>query len=150
MNSLPKRLGGEPLKASYGAEDEFGAESVAVYGDVASLSVTEEYITRDTESGKPELFTAPDLLAAGFGLVYGCAKKSYQGTIKPLPGGLGPASSKKKSSKPLWFSCRIDGAEGDEDFKGHAVGWTSKKAAWLVIAANEKLARSVVSGLPVQ
>ena len=30
---------------------------------------------------------------------------------------------------------------GDDNFKGHAVGWTSRKAAWLVIAADQKVAR---------
>jgi hypothetical protein len=47
----------------------------------------------------------------------------------------------------MWFSCKIDGAEGDDNFKGHAVGWTSKKAAWLVIAKDEKTARSLIAGL---
>ena len=55
--------------------------------------------------------------------------------------------SSKKSSKPMWFSCEIDGAQGDENFRGHAVGWISKKAAWLVIAKDEKTARSLITGL---
>jgi hypothetical protein len=151
MKSLPKTLGGEPLQLIFqrGGEGESGPEAIAAYGDnVAGLTVAEEFMTSDTESGEPELFSADAQLAASFGLVFACAKKSYRGTIKPLEGGYGPGyGSSKKSSKPMWFSCKIDGAEGDDNFKGHAVGWTSKKAAWLVIAKDEKTARSLISGL---
>jgi hypothetical protein len=149
MKSLPKTLGGESLKVSYQrGHEESGPEAVAAYGEVAALSVADEYTTSDTESGEPELFNASTLLAARFGLVFACAKDSYRGTIKPGEGGYGPGfDSSKKSSKPMWFSCEIDGAEGDENYQGHAVGWTSRKAAWLVIAKNEKTARSLISGL---
>jgi hypothetical protein len=152
MESLPKTLGGETLQLSYqrGGEGESGPEAIAAYGDdVAGLTVAEEFMTSDaTESGEPELFSADALLAANFGLVFACAKKSYRGTIKPNDGGYGPGfGASKKSSKPMWFSCKIDGAEGDDDFKGHAVGWTSEKAAWLVIAKDEKTARSLITGL---
>jgi len=150
MDSLPKTLGGETLKASYdrGGEEGFGPRAIATYGDnVAGLTVAEEYMTSQSASGEPELLTADTLLAANFGLVYACAKKSYRGTIKPLRGGYGPGFGSKKSSKPMWFSCNIDAAEGDDNFKGHAVGWTSEKAAWLVIAKDEKTARSLITGL---
>ena len=151
MKSLPKTLGGESLKVGYqrGGEEGSGPEAFATYGnDVAGLTVADEFMTNDTESGEPELFSADDQLAASFGLVFGCVKKSYRGTIKPLHGGYGPGfGSSKKSSERMWFSCKIDGAEGDDNFKGHAVGWTSKKAAWLVIAKDEKTTRSLISGL---
>jgi hypothetical protein len=150
MDSLPKTLGGESLEVSYqqGGEEESGPEATAAYGEVAGLTVAEEFMTNDPESGEPKLFTANDHLAAGFGLVFACAKKTYRGTIKPLRGGYGPGfDSSKRSSKPMWFSCEIEGAEGDDNFKGHAVGWTSKKAAWLVIAKDEKTARSLITGL---
>jgi hypothetical protein len=149
MNALPQTLSGEPLELTYQrGEEEFGAEANAQYGDRASLSVADEYVTSDTESGKPELFSSGDLLAARFGLVFGCAKRSYRGTIKPLDGGLGPGfGSSRESSKPMWFSCEIEGAEGDDNFTGFAVGWTSAKAAWLVIADDKKKARLVIAGL---
>ena len=150
MRSLPKTLGGETLQLSYqrGGEEESGPEATAAYGEVAGLTVAEEFMTSDPESGEPELFSADAQLAASFGLVFACAKKSYRGTIKPTELGYGPGfGSSKKSSKPMWFSCEIDGAEGADNFKGHAVGWTSKNAAWLVIAKDQKTARSLITGL---
>ena len=149
MKSLPKALGGESLEVSYQpGHEESGPEASATYGDMAGLTVAEEYTTNDTESGEPELLTADALLAARFGLVFGCAKNSYQGTIKPNDGGYGPGfGSPQKSWKPMWFSCQIDVAEGDDNFKGYAVGWTSKKAAWLVITKDQKTARSLIAGL---
>ena len=45
----------------------------------------------------------------------------------------------------MWFSC--DSAQGDDNFKGHAVGWTSKKAAWLVVAKDQKTARCLIADL---
>jgi hypothetical protein len=151
FNALPQTLRGETLQVYYQPADkdeEFGATAGAQYGEATTISVSDEYITSDTESGEPELFTADQLLAASFGLVFGCAKKSYRGTIQPLEGGSGPGfGGSKRSSKPMWFSCKVDGAEGDDNFKGHAVGWTSRKAAWLVIAEDEKAARSLIAGL---
>jgi hypothetical protein len=151
LHALPQTLRGEPLQVSSSPaeeEEEYGASATAQYGDDNSISVTDEYTTTDTESGEPELFTAGQLLAARFGLVFACAKRSYRGTIEPLEGGQGPGfDSPARSSKPNWFSCRIDGAEGDDDFTGHAVGWTSEKAAWLVIAEDEEAARAIIAGL---
>jgi len=148
MNSLPKTLGGESLEVSYQqGDEESGSEASATYGDVVGLTVFDQYMTSDTESGEPELFGAGEILAASFGLVFGCAKKSYRGTIKPHEGGGPGFDSWKKSSKPMWFSCEIDVAEGHDNFKRHAVGWTSKKAAWLVIAEDQKTARSLTTGL---
>jgi hypothetical protein len=147
--ALPQTFRGEALDVYYApAEEEYGATAGAQYGQAQSISVRDEYVSSDTESGEPELFTADQLLAASFGLVYGCEKKSYRGTIQPLEGGFAPGfGSSPRSSKPRWFSCRIDGAEGDDNFKGHAVGWTSKKAAWLVVAEDEKAARSLIANL---
>jgi hypothetical protein len=155
LNSLPQSLHGEALDVSYEPADKeegFGASAEASYGEAISISVFDEYVTRDTESREPELFAVDKLLAADFGLVYGCAKGSYRGTIKRSGDGPGFQSAKGKSasaSQPMWFSCKIDGAEGNENFKGHAVGWTSKKAAWLVIAEDDKAARSLIAGLVV-
>ena len=153
LNALPQTLRGETLQAHYQPADKEegdGATASARYGEAISISVFDEYVTSDTESGEPELFTADQLLGARFGLVFLCAKNSYRGTIKPREGGGGPGfdSPKGKSTaKTRWFSCKIDGAEGDDNFKGHAVGWTSKKAGWLVIAEDEKAARSLIAGL---
>ena len=147
--ALPPTFRGEALDTYYSpAEEEYGASAGAQYGQAQSITVRDEYVSSDTESGKPELFTADQLLAATFGLVYGCDEKTYRGTIEPLEGGFAPGyGSSPRSSEPRWFSCRIDGAEGDDNFKGHAVGWTSKRAAWLVVAEDEKAARSLIANL---
>ena len=39
----------------------------------------------------------------------------------------------------------MDGAEGDEDYKAHAVGWVSGKAGWLVIAPTQDKTRTLVT-----
>ena len=151
LNALPPTFRGETLETYYApAEEDSGASAGAQYGQVNGISVFDEYVTSDFESGKPELFQAEDLLAASFGLVYACAEGSYRGSIELFGGEEEPDSdAPKRSAKPGWFSCRIDGAEGDENFKGHAVGWTSKRAAWLVIAEDEKAARALIAGLEV-
>ena len=155
LNALPQTFRGEslevfslPIDEEEEEGEEYGASASAQYGDDNAISVTDEYTTTDTESGEPELFTAEQLLAASFGLVFACAERSYRGTIEPLEGGQGPGyDAPARSSGTNWFSCRIDGAEGDEDFTGHAVGWTSRRAAWLVIAEDEKAARTIIAGL---
>jgi hypothetical protein len=55
--------------------------------------------------------------------------------------------TKKPLSTDVWFSCIIDGAEGDDNFTGQAVGWTSKKTAWLVVADTQTTARNLVQAL---
>ena len=153
LESLPQRLDGEQVRVHYQPADKeegYGATAEARYGRDFGISVSDEYVTSDTESGEPELFPAHALLASHFGLVFGCAQKSYRGTIKPREGGGGPGFDPpkgKSASKTGWFSCKIVVAEGDDNFKGHAVGWTSKKAAWLVIAEDENSARALISGL---
>jgi len=49
--------------------------------------------------------------------------------------------------KPVWFSCEIDGAEGDDNFTGYAVGWTSKHLAWLVVGPDKETTRTAVEAL---
>ncbi len=149
MRALPPTLRGKALVVDFQpGEEEFGAEASAEYADLASLAVADEYVTRDTASGKPERLRAGDVLAASFGLVFGCARGTYEGTIKPLDGGQGPGfgGSGRSPSAP-WFSCTVDGAEGDEDFTGYAVGWTTKTAAWLLVAKDEKFARALIEAL---
>jgi hypothetical protein len=55
--------------------------------------------------------------------------------------------TEKPLTKPVWFSCTVAGAEGDDTFTGAAVGWTSRHAAWLVLAHNPDAARSLVAAL---
>jgi hypothetical protein len=58
-----------------------------------------------------------------------------------------PGVISKLLSRNVWFSCTIDGAEGDDSFTGHAVGWTSDKNACLVIGQDLKTPQALVSAL---
>ncbi len=51
------------------------------------------------------------------------------------------------ATTPAWFSCRIDGAEGAEDFSAQAVGWTSSKTAWLTVGPDDVAVRELVTAL---
>ena len=106
-----------------------------------------EHETIDTASGKPELVTAEESLAALFNLGLACDKKTYQGTIRPLAGGQGPGSEEVVGQDPLVLLHDRRGG-GNEDYTGYAIGWTRGKSAWLVIAdAGEPAARAMVGAL---
>lgn len=123
-----------------------GASAGVLYGADTGWSIAQAYVTTDTADGQPETMTASDLMGAHFLMGYSCAKGSYRGTAKPAEGGLGPAPTDRQSG-PVWFSCRIDGAEGDENHTGHAVGWLSGETAWQVLAADARTVRSLVTHL---
>ena len=147
---MPKTLGGKAGEVFYtsGDRDDPARDAGVSYGSLGSVTVSEEYTTDDTASGKPAVMSASSLLSASFGLMYGCAKGTYHGTAPhPMYPHGGPGMSEHPLKRPTWFSCRIDGAEGDESFSGYAVGWTSKKTAWLVVAKDEKTARLLVAAL---
>ena len=146
---MPKTLGGKAGEVFYtsGDRDDPARDAGVSYGSLGSVAVFEEYTTDDTASGKPAVMSASSLLSASFGLMYGCAKGTYHGTAPhPMYPHGGPGMSEHPLKRPTWFSCRIDGAEGDESFSGYAVGWTSKKTAWLVVAKDEKTARALGGG----
>jgi hypothetical protein len=148
---MPKEIGGEKGKRYYNSgagEDPPARDAGLIFGKFGSVSVYEEYVSRDTPSGKPEVFSANNLLSASFGLVYGCAKSTYRGTApKPSYPHGGPAATRRPLTRSVWFSCRIDGAQGDDQFSGYAVGWTRGKTAWLVVAQDESATRAVVAAL---
>ena len=144
LAKMPKTLGGKAGEVLYnsGDRDDPARDAGVGYGSLGSVAVFEEYTTDDTASGKPAVMSASSLLSASFGLMYGCAKGTYHGTAPhPMYPRGGPGMSEHPLKRPSWFSCRIDGAEGDDGFSGYAVGWTSKKTAWLVVAKDEKTAR---------
>ena len=150
LAKMPKTLGGKAGEVFYtsGDRDDPARDAGVGYGSLGSVAVFEEYTTDDTASGKPAVMSASSLLSASFGLMYGCAKGTYHGTAPhPMYPHGGPGMSEHPLKRPTWFSCRIDGAEGDESFSGYAVGWTSKKTAWLVVAKDEKTARLLVAAL---
>jgi hypothetical protein len=147
---MPKTLGGKAGEVSYtsGDRDDPARDAGVSYGSLGSVTVFEEYATDDTGSGKPGVMSASTLLSASFGLMYGCAKGTYHGTApRPMYPHGGPGMSEQPLKRPSWFSCRIDGAEGDDSFSGYAVGWPSKKTAWLVVAKDEKTARLLMAAL---
>lgn len=149
MRNLPRALAGQPRQL-YGyekADADGGPRAGVSYGDHVSLDISEEYLTKDTPSGKAELLTANDLLAASFLLGLVCDPTTYEGTAPSHGGGVGPAVTGKKSPQPVWFSCRIAGAEGNDNYTGQALGWTSGKTAWLVVGENKTAVRSLVGAL---
>ena len=148
---MPKKLDGQQGKAYYNSgagEDPPARDAGLIFGKFGSVSVYEEYVSSDTSSGKPKLFSANNQLSASFGLVYGCAKGTYRGTApKPLSPRGGPGVTRGPLTRSVWFSCRIDIAEGDDAFSGYAVGWTRKKTAWLVVARDENAIGVLVKAL---
>jgi hypothetical protein len=145
LDRLPHTFAGQARQSYASAgEDDSGPEASALYGEKISVYVSQEYITDDTEDGSRELFRARDLLAANFMLGLSCSEDSYRGNALPL-GDDGYPSIRR--GKPVWFSCAVDGAEGDEDFTAHAAGWTSGTTAWLVLAPNSDTVRTLVTAL---
>ena len=150
MANMPKTVDGKAGEMSYtaGDKEDPGRDAGVSYGSVGSVNVFEEYATDDTGSGSPGVMSASTLLSASFGLMYGCAKGTYHGTAPhPMYRGGGPGMSEHPLRRPSWFSCRIDGAEGDDGFSGYAVGWTAEKTAWLVVARDAKTARALMAAL---
>ena len=131
--------GGEIAAVTYGQPDPLDEDQ--------NLSV---FVSNDTISpGLPPQVKGPQAnLAAMFGLMYGCDMDTYEGTIERMPGGYpGPGMAAVDATSPAWFSCRIDGAEGAEDFTAQAVGWTSSKTAWLAIGPDDAALQELVTAL---
>ncbi len=138
LGRLPRSLADEPLEladppAEAGEEVQVAG---AGYGDLGGVQVA------------GGTMGAHNLLSAMFGLAYNCAPGSYAGTARQgEEPGSGPDVARAPVDKPLWFSCRIAGAEGNGAFTGHAHGWTSGDLAWLVIGADQRAARTLVQAL---
>jgi hypothetical protein len=82
------------------------------------------------------------MLAFMFGMNYGCARGSFAGTAVAIEGShpvRPPAGSKVR-----WFTCQVNGAEGDPGFRGYAVGWASGDIAWLVVGASRPRVEALV------
>ena len=75
LNALPKKLAGQALTLHTDPRD--GNNAGAEYGGLASVSVSQERVSDDTPSGKRELFSANNLLAANFNVGAACTKNSY-------------------------------------------------------------------------
>lgn len=143
LDGLPASFAGHRKNTTLsGGGEDGGPEAVADYGDDVALTVSEEYSSTDTADGKPQLMTARQLLAANFMLGLACDQSTYQGNALPREDGSFPRAA---ADEPVWFSCAVDGAEGDEDYQAHAVGWTSGKTAWLALAPDSETLRSLVT-----
>jgi hypothetical protein len=145
LDRLPQTFAGQ-ARETYATpgEDGSGPDAGAGYGEDVTVNVSEEYLSNDTEDGSPELLNARDLLAANFMLGLSCSEDGYRGNALPLDDEGYP---KVRAGQPIWFSCPVDGAEGDEDFTAHAAGWTSGKTAWLILAPDRDAVRSLVTAL---
>jgi hypothetical protein len=145
LDRLPKTLAGQRLQTyASGAEPGRGATAGALYGEKVMLTVSDEYISEDTADGSRTLMSARHLIAARFGLVFACSKNSYRGNALPSPG---KGFADIPAGEPVWFSCAVDGAEGDDSYEAHAAGWTSGKTAWVVVAPDSKTVRSLINAL---
>jgi hypothetical protein len=154
LAALPAEMRGEPREltptlsdSEEGAGEEEGGEYAAVsYGQDLSLLVSDDAVAG--EAGTPPQVTgAQGKLAAMFGLGYVCDPDTYEGTIEAHPEFPVPGYSEVDDTTAAWFSCRIDGAEGAEDFSAQAVGWTSTKTAWLAVGPDDAAVRELVTAL---
>lgn len=142
LAGLPDDLAGE-ARDDMAFEDEFAEEfaSVSYGGGRTSVMASDgdfDGISEDTD--------AQDTLGAMFGLGYGCDVDTYEGTIER--DGIVPGPDPVAADTVAWFACRIDGAEGEEDFTAHAVGWTSTTdIAWLVVGDDELSVRAMVGAV---
>ncbi len=154
LAALPAEMDGEAREYMPTLSDSEDGDGDQEGGELAALSYGQELsvlVSDDTVSGEPgappEVVGAQGNLAALFGLMYICDPDTYEGTIKPHPEFPVPGSSEVGTTTTAWFSCRIDGAEGAEDFSAQAVGWTSDKTAWLAIGPDDAAVRGLITAL---
>ena len=137
-------MAGRIRTAEINPHDEYQAQ--LDYGRRGMIPVSAERMARDTPSGRKGLMSANNLLAVTFGLGLACAKGSYRGAAPhPAYQGGGPGVTRMPLTKSVCFSCRVDGAEGEDTYIEQAVGWTSGKTAWLVDAHDPGGARSTTA-----
>lgn len=143
LDGLPRTFAGHRKETTVSrGEEDTGPQAIADYSDDIALTISEEYSSTDTADGKPQRMTARQLLAANFMLGLACDESTYHGNALPREDGSYPTTSAKE---PVWFSCAVDGAEGDENYTAHAVGWTSGKTAWLALAPDSETLRSLIT-----
>jgi hypothetical protein len=143
---LATELAGQPRQLSVDPRDEEFAQ--VTYGENNSVVVAAGDVAAKPSGQKSKGISANNALSAMFGLGLGCAKGSYRGTApRPSYSGGGPAVTSKPLTRNVWFSCAIDGAEGDDSFMGKAVGWTSHQTAWLVVGQDKGTTQAIVDAL---
>ncbi len=154
LAALPAEMNGEARELMPTLSDSEEGDGDQEAGELAALSYGQELsvlVSDDTVSGQsgtpPEVVGAQGKLAAMFGLGYACDPETYEGTIERSPEFPVPGYAQVDAGTPAWFSCRIDGAEGAEDFSAQAVGWTSSKTAWLVVGPDDAAIRGLITAL---
>ena len=148
FDRLPRVIDGHRGTSTYGGvdtADAMGPMANADYGRFASVTVMQEFVDK-SGARKGVAMPARDLLSAQFGLVFGCAPHSYRGTIPSVDHGFRPGRA-KPTVQFSWFFCRIDGAEGDDNFKADALGWISGPTAWQLVASDQKSLRVMLDQL---
>lgn len=138
---MPDRIAGWPARRP----DFFGPTAGVVYGP-GDRGATAYAMSTDKQVKDP---TA--VLAFMFGMGLACKKGSYAGTAPSSQYGGGPDIDRHNTFDPnkraWWFSCTIDGAEGDPKFTGHALGWVSGDLGWLVTTPKPRITRAVAAAL---
>jgi hypothetical protein len=138
---MPREIAG--MAAHY---PDYAGNSVGVtYGP--SADGAEAYVMgTDNEVKDP---TA--VLSFMFGMGFACKKGSYAGTAPPSRYGGGPdidfGGAYDPKNQAWWFTCIIDGTEGDPTFTGHALGWVSGDLAWLVTTPDETTTETLVTAM---
>ena len=123
----------------------YGPSAAIVYGSMRN-GATAWVMGTDKELKEPT-----GVLAVMFGLGLACKEGTYAGTAPPSRWGGGPDIDRKHAYDPdkgaWWFSCTIDGAEGDPQHTGHAVGWVSGDLGWLTTSPDKETARALTTAL---
>ena len=124
--------------------DYVGNSAGVLYGP--SANGAEAYVMgTDNEVKDP---TA--VLSFMFGMGLACKKGSYAGTAPRSRYGGGPDidfGGVYDPKQAWWFTCTIDGTEGDPTFTGHALGWVSGDLAWLVTTPDETTTQTLVTAM---
>lgn len=133
-DGMPRAFAGRKLNRSR----ELGPSTGLTYGP-ASAGVTAWSMETDEE-----IPDAKAVLAAMFGLGYGCDKATYRGTAEPLRGGQMPGFGPGDDTAPWWFACEVATAEGSPNYRAYAVGWTSGDLGWLTMTPNKQTSQKLL------
>lgn len=138
LRALPETVGGESTDVPVPPPEEQVTSVAASFGERGLVRVVDGSSTGSAYGD----------LAAGFALMFGCERGTYAGTA-PGPHEVygGPDVTAEPPPAPVWFSCTTAGAEGDSDFTGRVVGWTSNGTGWTVVGEDDEMAEAIVVAL---
>jgi hypothetical protein len=123
----------------------YGPSAGVVYGREDN-GVTAYVMGTDRQVKDPKA-----VLSFMFGMGFACKKGTYLGTAPQSRYGGGPDFDQPRSLKPSagvwWFSCAIDGVEGDPESTGYALGWVSGDLGYLTATPNKAAAHALIQEL---